>query len=154
MGSKYFQSDTAGIYKRVLELLKRNERVLFCGTPCQVAALRAYLGREYENLYLLDFICKGINSPKAYIAYIEELEQKYKSTVKCVRQKSKKTGWQSLATNIIFENNKEYHKDRYTDWMDSRVYMWKSFYEIKIVKSVYINLCLDRQIFHLEIFGG
>ena len=116
MGSKYFQSDTAGIYKRVLELLKRNERVLFCGTPCQVAALRAYLGREYENLYLLDFICKGINSPKAYIAYIEELEQKYKSTVKCVRQKSKKTGWQSLATNIIFENNKEYHKDRYTDW--------------------------------------
>lgn len=65
MGSKYFQSDTAGIYKRVLELLKRNERVLFCGTPCQVAALRAYLGREYENLYLLDFICKGINSPKS-----------------------------------------------------------------------------------------
>lgn len=89
MGSKYFQSDTAGIYKRVLELLKRNERVLFCGTPCQVAALRAYLGREYENLYLLDFICKGINSPKAYIAYIEELEQKYKSTVKCVRQRVK-----------------------------------------------------------------
>lgn len=56
MGSKYFQSDTQGIYKGVSDLLKRNEKVLFCGTPCQVAALRAYLGKEYDNLFLLDFI--------------------------------------------------------------------------------------------------
>lgn len=116
MGSKYFQSDTQGIYKGVSDLLKRNEKVLFCGTPCQVAALRAYLGKEYDNLFLLDFICKGINSPKAYTAYINEIEHEYKSSIKCVRQKSKKTGWQSLATNIVFENGKEYHKDRYTDW--------------------------------------
>lgn len=107
---------TQGIYKGVSDLLKRNEKVLFCGTPCQVAALRAYLGKEYDNLFLLDFICKGINSPKAYTAYINEIEHEYKSSIKCVRQKSKKTGWQSLATNIVFENGKEYHKDRYTDW--------------------------------------
>ena len=61
MGSKYFQSDTAGIYKAVLKLLKQGEKVLFCGTPCQVAALRSYVGKDYENLFLLDFICKGIN---------------------------------------------------------------------------------------------
>ena len=116
MGSKYFQSDTAGIYKAVLELLKQEQKVLFCGTPCQVAALRSYVGKDYENLFLLDFICKGINSPKAYTSYINELEQKYHSTARSVRQKSKKTGWQSLATNVVFENGKEYHKDRYTDW--------------------------------------
>ena len=116
MGSKYFQSDTAGIYKAVLKLLKQGEKVLFCGTPCQVAALRSYVGKDYENLFLLDFICKGINSPKAYTSYINELEQKYHSTARAVRQKSKKTGWQSLATNVVFENGKEYHKDRYTDW--------------------------------------
>ena len=112
MGSKYFQSDTAGIYKAVLKLLKQGEKVLFCGTPCQVAALRSYVGKDYENLFLLDFICKGINSPKAYTSYINE----YHSTARAVRQKSKKTGWQSLATNVVFENGKEYHKDRYTDW--------------------------------------
>lgn len=116
MGSKYFQSDTEGIYRKVLDLLKSGEKVLFCGTPCQVAALRSFLGRDYKNLYLLDFICKGINSPKAYEAYIREIEQKYHSKVISVRQKSKKTGWQSLATNIVLENGKEYHKDRYTDW--------------------------------------
>ena len=116
MGSKYFQSDTAGIYKEISTLIKNGEKVLFCGTPCQVAALRSFLGKDQRSLYLLDFICKGINSPKAYTAYIDEIERNYKSSVKLVRQKSKKTGWQSLATNIIFQNGKEYHKDRYTDW--------------------------------------
>ena len=110
MGSKYFQSDTAGIYKKISTLIKNGEKVLFCGTPCQVAALRSFLGKDQRNLYLLDFICKGINSPKAYTAYIDEIERNYKSSVKLVRQKSKKTGWQSLATNIIFQNGKEYHK--------------------------------------------
>lgn len=116
MGSKYFQSDTAGIYKKVKEILLQGSKVLFCGTPCQVAALKSYMSGQPENLFLLDFICKGINSPRAYTAYISELEEKYKSQVKTVRQKSKKTGWQSLATNIKFENGAEYHKDRYTDW--------------------------------------
>jgi len=116
MGSKYFQSDTAGIYNKIKYLLSQGEKVLFCGTPCQAAAVKAFLGRQTENLYLLDFICKGINSPKAYRAYISELEKKYGSPVKTVRQKSKKTGWQSLATNIVFQNGREYHKDRYTDW--------------------------------------
>lgn len=116
MGTKYFQSDTAGIYKAVADLLNNGEKVLFSGTPCQIAALYQFLGRKCENLYLIDFICKGINSPKAYKAYLQELEKKYHSPVKSVRQKSKKTGWESLATNIKFENGKEYHKDRYTDW--------------------------------------
>lgn len=116
MGSKYFQSDTAGIYKKVNKLLQRGEKVLFCGTPCQIAAIKSYLGSDCKRLYSVDFICKGINSPKAYREYIKEQEIKYKSKVIFVKQKSKKTGWQSLATNMRFENGKEYHKDRYSDW--------------------------------------
>ena len=68
MGSKYFQSDTAGIYKEISALIKNGEKVLFCGTPCQVAALRSFLGKNQSDLYLLDFICKGINSPKVVCA--------------------------------------------------------------------------------------
>ena len=41
-GSKYFQSDTEGIYKSVREQLKAGSKVLFCGAPCQVAALNRY----------------------------------------------------------------------------------------------------------------
>lgn len=116
MGSKYFQSDTEGIYKKVKEHLETGHRVMFCGAPCQVAALVSFLGTGYDNLYVLEFICKGINSPFAFRAYMEELEEKYKSKIKSVRLKSKKTGWESLATEVHFENGKEYFKDRYTDW--------------------------------------
>lgn len=116
MGSKYFQSDTEGIYSSVKDLLDKDKKVLFCGTPCQIAAIKSFLSKDYSNFYTIDFICKGINSPKAYRAYIEELERKYHSKIKVVRQKSKKTGWQSLATNIQFQNGVEYHKDRYSDW--------------------------------------
>lgn len=116
MGSKYFQSDTEGIYKAIKKILDSGDKVLFTGTPCQIAALISYLGEKPRNLYLCDFICKGINSPKAYKAYLKEIEDKYNSKIISVRQKSKKTGWESLATNIKFENGKEYHKDRYRDW--------------------------------------
>lgn len=116
MGSKYFQSDTGGIYIKLRELISNGKNVLFCGTPCQLAAVIAFFDGIPENLYLLDFICKGINSPLAFRAYMEELETKYHSPIKKVRMKSKKTGWESLATEVQFENGKAYHRDRYSDW--------------------------------------
>lgn len=116
MGSKYFQSDTSGIYIKLKALINNRNKVLFCGTPCQIAAVIAFFGDIPKYLYLLDFICKGINSPLAYKAYMEELETKYHSPIKKVRMKSKKTGWESLATQVQFQNGQEYHRDRYTDW--------------------------------------
>lgn len=106
IGSKYFQDDTAGIYQAVKQELERHRPVLFAGAPCQVAGLYQYLGNNNENLYTTSFICKGINSPKAYRAYLDELEQKYKSSVKYVHFKNKKQGWTNLGVLIEFENGK------------------------------------------------
>ena len=92
-GSKYFQSDTAGVYKDVKIELNNGKNVLFCGTPCHIAAIKSFLGKEYDNLYCMDFICRSINSPKAFKAYIEELEEKYESKVVEVHLKIKKNGW-------------------------------------------------------------
>ena len=114
MGSKYFQSNAEGIYYNVKDLLDKGEKVLFCGTPCQSAALQSFLSKEYNNLYIIDFICRGINSPLAFKKHIEELEEKYNSKVKLVHLKNKKTGWQSLATYAEFENGKTYHQDKTT----------------------------------------
>ena len=112
MGSKYFQSNAEGIYSDIKALLDKGESVLFCGTPCQSAALQSFLGKKYEKLYIIDFICRGINSPLAYKKHIEELEEKYNSNVKFVHLKNKNTGWQSLATYIEFENGSKYHQDK------------------------------------------
>ena len=48
--SKYVQSDIGYSYVEVQNLLRQNKKVLFSGTPCQVAALHAFLGKDYENL--------------------------------------------------------------------------------------------------------
>lgn len=112
MGSKYFQSNAEGIYQKTKALLEAGELVLFCGTPCQCVALQNYLGKDYPKLYLVDFICLGVNSPLAFKRHIEELEQEYNSPVKKVQLKNKKTGWQSLATYVEFQNGCTCHQDK------------------------------------------
>ncbi len=124
MRTKYFQSDTEGIYKQVKNLLDSGKKVLFCGAPCQVSALYGYVGKEYENLYTLDFICLGINSPLVFRKFIEELEKKYNSEVTEVHLKNKSRGWPNLGTMVRFQNGRKYYGNKITDpWVNSYVSM-------------------------------
>jgi coenzyme F420-reducing hydrogenase beta subunit len=102
--SKYFQSDTGGIYKQIKTLLDADETVLFCGAPCQSAALLEYCGKKYDNLIRVDFICRGANSPKAHAANCRELEKKHHSKITFFNFKNKTKGWQSLGVFVKFEN--------------------------------------------------
>lgn len=106
--SKYAQSSIGNIFIEVKKLLQDKKQVLFCGTPCQVAGLYSYLGGKCENLYTLDFICRGVNSPKAYRAWINDLETHYKRKVSKIWFKYKKYGWKKSpwCTRIEFENGK------------------------------------------------
>lgn len=63
-GSKYLQSHIGDSYKRAQADLKAGRKVLFIGTPCQIAGLRAFLGRAYENLLVVDLICHGVPPQK------------------------------------------------------------------------------------------
>lgn len=113
--SKYVQSEIGLVFRQAEKELKTGIPLLFAGTPCQCAGLRAYLDHEYPNLYLCDFICRGVNSPAVYKAYLKELEEKYGSKVKKVWFKNKTFGWNNFATKVIFENGEEYIADRETD---------------------------------------
>lgn len=105
--SKYIQSDSRKIYKEVKATLDAGRKVLFCGTPCQAAAMKAYLNKEYENLLLMSFICLGVNSPKALKAWLQEIEAEEKSEVKRVWFKYKQHGWHKspLCTRLDFDND-------------------------------------------------
>ena len=75
-GSKYVKSDLQGSYKIIGEKLKQGQRVLFIGLPCQVAAIRNYVGDENGDLlYLVDLICHGSPSPKLLKVYLYEQQQ-------------------------------------------------------------------------------
>lgn len=113
--SKYMQSDMGLIYQNVKNVLKQGNKVLFCGTPCHNAALRAYLGQDYDGLVQLDFICRGVISPGVFVEYLKYLENKYKSKAVTVQFKNKDFGWNRFSTKIWFANGKTYIKDRYHD---------------------------------------
>ena len=121
LSSKYFQSDTGGIYRKIQIFLEEDRKVLFCGAPCQAAALQQYLPKRlHDDLITVDFVCLGINSPKGYGKFIDELEEKYGSKVQKVRFKDKSRGWHNLGTKITFKNGREYYGNRYTDaWVNS-----------------------------------
>lgn len=72
-GSKYVQSYIGSSYEEVEQLLKEGKYVLFSGCPCQVAGLKNFLGRNYDNLLTIDILCHGVPSPKAYHKYLDSI---------------------------------------------------------------------------------
>lgn len=71
-GSKYVQARADTAYKDALRFLKDGRRVLFSGTPCQIAGLKHFLRKDYDNLYTIDVICHGVPSPKVWRMYLED----------------------------------------------------------------------------------
>lgn len=110
--SKYLQSDLSGFYRQVRDLLKEGEKVLVCGSPCQMAALRAFLRKDYENLIIADYICRGINSPKVWRKYLDSFEERYGYKVVYCKAKSKEYGWRNLTQKVILENGKSYYETK------------------------------------------
>jgi acetyltransferase-like isoleucine patch superfamily enzyme/coenzyme F420-reducing hydrogenase beta subunit len=113
--SKYLQSYTDTLYSNIKRLLKQNEKVLVCATPCQIAALYNVLKKDYDNLITCDFICRGVNSPKVFLSYMDMLERQYASQATKIKFKAKKWGWHNFSLRVNFENGKEYCKDRWHD---------------------------------------
>lgn len=75
--SKYIQSDLAGVYRQIKTDLKNGVRTLFCGTPCQVNALRNYVGDNWDKLILVDFVCHGVPSQSLFDKAIQWYEKKH-----------------------------------------------------------------------------
>lgn len=82
-GSKYVQSRIGETYSQAETFLKAGRKVLFSGTPCQIAGMRKFLKKEYENLLTADVICHGVPSPGVWREYLKEeiARQRGKNTV-------------------------------------------------------------------------
>lgn len=114
--SKYVQSNLDNIFKKIETKLFAGEKILFCGTPCQSAGLQSFLKKKYDNLYICDFICRGVISPKVYQKFLNDTARKYDSSLKNVQFKNKDYGWNFFSTKLEFENGKIYQKDREKDF--------------------------------------
>lgn len=107
-GSKYVQSIIGDVYGQIKDELINERKVLFVGTPCQVAGLRSFLGKEHSELYTIDFICHGVPSPALFAQYICELEDRNNATVRSFKFRNKDYGWNQsglqLGTEVIFDD--------------------------------------------------
>lgn len=134
-GTKYLQSDVEGMYISVRGLLNDGKLVLFSGCPCQNAAMRRFLRKDYDNLIMTDFTCMGIDTPFAFAKYIESLENKFHSKITYFKAKSKEVGWRHLTNKAIFESGKTYfginHKDANLKATFLNVLVRPSCYECK-----------------------
>lgn len=105
--SKYLQSDASGLYREIELLISKGEKVLVCGTPCQMAALRNVLKKDNENLIFVDFVCRGVNSPKVFRKYLDSLEGAENSKITYIKAKSKELGWRNLTWKFSFANGQD-----------------------------------------------
>lgn len=108
--SKYVQSDLSDIFSKVRSLLRSGKKVMFSGTPCQVAGLHRFLIKPYDNLFSIDLLCHGVPSPRLYREYLSRMQSIYESKAVHVNFRSKQKGWKRLYMNIRFSNGREYFK--------------------------------------------
>jgi len=119
-GSKYLQSYTVGIYRRVREQLQADQTVLFVGTPCQVSALRNYLRKEYDGLYTVDFVCHGVPSRHVFDKYLDSLNQT--SAPISVQFRNKSQGY--CNKKACSELQVEYPDKTVRNTTESGIYYW------------------------------
>ena len=103
-GSKYSHSETFDVFQRIKMLLQRNDTVLFAGTPCQVAGLKSFLQKNYENLYTVDLICHGVPSRKILRERIEYMEQNSGKRLLSLASREKTPNQYSTSTKYFFDD--------------------------------------------------
>ena len=85
--TKYVQSTIGEAYSQVEKTLKKGKTILFSGTPCQVAGLKLFLGKDYDNLVCIDLICHGVPSPEVFARYLSEKGKNHKIIAMSFRNK-------------------------------------------------------------------
>lgn len=143
-GSKYLQSKINYIFMEIKRLLLKNKQVLFVGMSCQVAGLRAFLGKDYDNLICIDLICMGIPSPgvwKKYLKYVFKNED-----ITFINFKDKTYGWHNFS--LLIKTSKRIFHDI---GMENK-YMQAMFKSYSIRKSCFsCNFKMEKRVSDLTI---
>ena len=95
-GSKYLQSDMNEAFRDVAEKLKEGKKILFSGTPCQIAGLKAFIGRNDEGLMTVACACHGVPSPEIWKRYLKEV----KGNSDMVTFRDKSSGWKRYSVRF------------------------------------------------------
>ncbi len=105
--SKYVQSRIDGTFQATRTFLEQGRRVLFVGTPCQIAGLTSYLDDDPDTLFTVDFICHGVPSPELFRCYLEWLENRFGQSLDAFNFRDKRQGWQNVMASVRVGDGKQ-----------------------------------------------
>ena len=108
--SKYVQSDIGKTYQQAKQFLDKGRKVLFTGTPCQIAGLRNYLGKEDANLLTAEIFCHGTPSPGVWKKFLKENFDL--SKIKAINFREKRLGWRKFYLNFTLPNGLHAHSQK------------------------------------------
>ena len=109
-GSKYVQSKIGETYKQVEGFLREGREVMFSGTPCQVAGLRCFLGKDCEKLFTVECFCHGVPSPMIWREYLKcriEKDGLKLQDVDSISFRDKTKGWDRYKFSIVYKNQRK-----------------------------------------------
>lgn len=101
-GSKYIQSRIGRNFEKAENFLKLGRNVLFTGTPCQIAGLKLFLHKEYENLLTVDFACHGVPSPRVWKEYLDSMTYGEDVFIENISFRNKCAGWKDFHFTLIY----------------------------------------------------
>lgn len=135
-GSKYVQSTIGDSYCQVLEDLRIGKWVLFTGTPCQIAGLKAFLGKPYNTLVTADIICHGVPSAAYFRKYLYWYEKKHDCKVKDFNFRSKENRCGTYAGTCDIDDGKSVRVQR--------IFYFNEYYYFYFLKSeLFRDSCYD-----------
>lgn len=106
--SKYIASSSENVILEIKEYLKQNKKVVFCGTPCQIAGLKNALGDKLSNkesIIFIDLICHGVGSPVVFNECIKEIGNQYGIEIKNYEFRAKRNAWETDHLAKVSYNN-------------------------------------------------
>ena len=138
-GSKYVQSRIGDMFEQAEALLKTGRKVLFSGTPCQIAGLRLFLRKDYgDQLLLVDIACHGVPSPLIWRDYLCKISTNNGygiDNIKDLSFRDKRNGWQDYGIRICFARM-EIKKEFYVPMKDN-IYMQGFLKDLYLRPSCY-----------------
>jgi coenzyme F420-reducing hydrogenase beta subunit len=106
MGSKYVQSDLRECLIEIKRILKENKKVLFSGVPCQIAAVKAFVGNYTENLFLVGIVCHGSIDRRVWKSYL--IAETNRGQIQSVTMRDKSKGWRNYGLKFGFKDGSEH----------------------------------------------
>lgn len=140
-GSKYVQADTKQSYQQVESFLKDGRFVLYSGTPCQIAGLKSYLRKQYDNLICVDFICHGVPSPLIWKKYLcemshDKLRIQKSEDITNIEFRNKSNGWRKFNFSIDYRSLSDKIK-YYSEYAFRNDYMRLFLFDYSLRESCY-----------------